>query len=101
MSDALSDETVKTLDAIAGILIRCFLITVGAMIFTWFVWLVLGDVVHSIHGQMLDITRKEFDLFFLYTMTFMKGMNVLFFFFPFFAIKWYLWDKRQLKSPTR
>jgi hypothetical protein len=54
----------------------------------------MGDVVHSVHGQMLDITRKEFDLFFLYTMTFMKGLNVLFFFFPYFAIKWYLWDKR-------
>jgi hypothetical protein len=94
MSETLSVETVKTLDAIAGILIRCFFITVAAMTFTWLVWLVMGDVVHSVHGQMLEISRKEFDLFFLYTMTFMKGLNVLFFFFPFFAIKWYLWDKR-------
>ena len=94
MSKTLSEGTIATLDAVAGILIRCFFITVGAMTFTWLVWLVLGDVVHSVHGQMLEITRKEFDLFFLYTMTFMKGLNVLFFFFPYFAIKWYLWDKR-------
>jgi hypothetical protein len=94
MSQSLSDETVKTLDVIAAILIRCFFITVGAMLFTWVVWLVLGDVVHSIHGQMLEITRREFDLFFLYTMTFMKGLNVLFFLFPFIAIKWYLQGKR-------
>jgi hypothetical protein len=94
MDDALSDNTVSTLHAIAGILIRCFIITVGAMTFTWLVWLALGDVVHSIHDQMLEITRKEFDLFFLYTMTFMKGLNVLFFLFPFLAIKWYLRGQR-------
>lgn len=94
MSGALSENTVATLDAIAGILIRCFFITVGAMIFSWLVWLVLGDVVHDIHGQMLEISRREFDLFFLYTMTFMKGLNVLFFLFPFLAIKWYLRGQR-------
>jgi uncharacterized protein YybS (DUF2232 family) len=101
MSDTVSDKTVKNLDVIASILIRCFLITVGAMVFTWLVWLVVGDVVHSVHSQMLDITRKEFDLFFLYTMTFMKGLNVLFFFFPYFAIKWFLWDKRSSQDSKR
>ena len=94
MKRALSEETVATLDAVAGILIRCFFITAGAMLFTWLMWLMLGDVVRSFYVQMIDITRKEFDLFFLYTMTFMKGLNVLFFLFPFFAIKWYLRDKR-------
>jgi hypothetical protein len=94
MSHYLSDDTVKNLDAIAAILIRCFAITVGAMLFTWLVWLIIGDVIHSIHNQMLDITRKEFDLFFLYTMTFMKGLNVMFFLFPFVAIKWFLHGRR-------
>jgi hypothetical protein len=94
MRKDLPENTIMTLDAIAGILLRCFIITVGAMLFTWLVWLVLGDVVHSIHGQMLEITRKEFDVFFLYTMTFMKGLNVLFFLFPFVAIKWFLRGKR-------
>ena len=94
MSPTLPEATIKTLDMIASILFRCFVITVGAMLFTWLVWLVLGDVIHSIHGQMLEITRKEFDLFFLYTMTFMKGVNVLFFLFPFVAIKWYLRGNR-------
>ena len=42
---------------------------------------------------MIDLTRKEFDLFFLYTMTFLKGLNVIFFLFPFAAIKWYLRGK--------
>ena len=101
MGNTLSEGTIATLDAVAGILIRCFIIAVGAMTFPSQVWLVLGDVVHSIHGQMFEISRREFDLFFLYTMTFMKGLNVLFFFFPYFAIKWYLRGKRHLKDSTR
>ena len=91
MSDTGS---VETLEVVAAILIRCFIITVGAMIFTWAVWLIMGDVIHSIHSQMYEITRKEFDLYFLYTMTFLKASNVLFFGIPFVAIKMYLRGKR-------
>lgn len=90
MHDSLSPATRSTFDALAGILLRSFFITVGAMLFTWLVWLTAGDIVYSIHSRMIDLTRKEFDLFFLYTMTFLKGMNLLFFLFPFLAIKWYL-----------
>ena len=90
MTRHLPETTVATLHAIADILLRCFFITVGAMLFTWVVSFVLGDLIYSIHAQMLEITRKEFDLFFLYVMTIMKGLNVLFFLFPFVAIKWYL-----------
>jgi hypothetical protein len=94
MSTTLPETTTSTLDAVADILLRSFLITVGAMLFTWLVWLIAGDFVYSIHSRMIDLTRKEFDLFFLYTMTFLKGANLLFFLFPFLAIKWYLRGRR-------
>ena len=94
MNTSLSEDSLNTLDAIADILLRCFVITVGAMIFVWFVSLILGDVVYSIHAQLIEITRKEFDLFFLYTMTFLKALNILFFGIPFVAIKMYLRGKR-------
>ena len=87
MSDIKSAET---LEVIAAILIRCFFITVGAMLFTWLVVFMLDDVIYSIYSQLMAITRKEFDLFFLYTMTFLKALNILFFGIPFVAIKWYL-----------
>ena len=90
MNHELPDETVKNLDVIAAILIRCFVITVGAMLFTWLVVFILGDVIFSIYNQLMEISRKEFDLFFLYTMTFLKALNILFFGIPFVAIKWYL-----------
>ena len=94
MSQALPENTIATLDAIADILLRCFIITVGAMLFTWGVSLVFGDFILTVHNHFVEITRKEFDLFFLYVMTFMKSLNVLFFLFPFVAIKWYLRGKR-------
>jgi len=94
MSASLPEDTLNTFDAIASILLRCFIITVGAMVFTWVVWLALGDVVYSIHNQMYEITRREFDLYFLYTMTFLKALNILFFGIPFVAIKMYLRGKR-------
>ena len=94
MSNALSEGSVATLDAIANILLRCFIITVGAMLFTWLVVFMLGDVIYSIYSQLMEITRKEFDLFFLYTMTFLKALNILFFGIPFVAIKWYLKGKQ-------
>ena len=94
MSNTLSEDTITTLDAIADILLRCFIITVGAMLFVWFVVFMLGDVIFSIYSQLMEISRKEFDLFFLYTMTFLKALNILFFGIPFVAIKWYLRGKR-------
>jgi hypothetical protein len=94
MNTTLPATTSSTLDAVASILLRSFLITVGAMLFTWLVWLVAGDFVYSIHSRMIDLTREEFDIFFLYAMTFLKGLNVIFFLFPFLAIKWFLRGRR-------
>jgi len=90
MSDTLPEDTIATFNAIANILLRCFVITVGAMLFTWLVVFIFGDVIFSIYSQLMEISRKEFDLFFLYTMTFLKALNILFFGIPFVAIKWYL-----------
>jgi hypothetical protein len=90
MSDTLPEDTIATLNAIANILLRCFVITVGAMLFSWLVVFILGDVIFSIYSQLMEISLKEFDLFFLYTMTFLKALNILFFGIPFVAIKWYL-----------
>jgi len=94
MSKSLPENTLNTLDATADILLRCFVITVGAMLFVWMVSFVLGDVIYSIHSKLIEISRREYDLFFLYTMTFLKALNILFFGIPFVAIKLYLRGKR-------
>ena len=95
MSQPLSKETMTILDSIAAILLRCFIITVVAMLFVWLVFLVMGDYIYQGHTLFFDITQREFDLFFLYSMTFIKSLNVVFFLFPFIAIKHFLRNKAE------
>ena len=94
MTNTPSEAVITNLNAIANILLRCFIITLGAMLFTWAVWLMLGDVIYSIYNQLYEITREDFGLYFLYMMTLLKALNILFFGVPFVAIKWYLRGKK-------
>ncbi len=93
MSHALSEEAIKILNAIAGILLRCFIFTVVALLFVWIMVLIMGDSFYAIHSMFFDIPRKNYDQFLLYSLTFMKVVNVLFFLFPFLAIKHFLRGK--------
>jgi hypothetical protein len=87
MSQALPEDTIQIFDAIAGILLRCFIFTVFALLFVWFVVFLMGDTLYRIHAVLFDLSRKEFDLFILYFLTFIKSLNVVFFLIPFLAIK--------------
>ena len=95
MSQPLSKDTRAILDITAAILLRCFIITVVTMLFVWLVFLVMGDYIYRGHTLFFDITQREFDLFFLYIMTFIKSLNVVFFLFPFIAIKHFLRHKGE------
>ena len=44
---------------------------------------------HELHSNWFEITRAQYDLFVLYVLTFMKTLNVVFFLFPWVAIKLY------------
>ena len=90
MSQQLSKEAVKIFNAIAEILLRCFIITVLALLFVWLLVFFAGDFFYQIQTIFVDISRREFDLFLLYSLTFMKVLNVVFFLFPFVAIKLFL-----------
>jgi hypothetical protein len=95
MSHALSEEVIQILNAIAGILLRCFIITVVASLFVWTMVLIIGDSFYSIHSSFFDISRKNYDQFLLYSLMLIKVLNILFFLFPFLAIKHFLRDKNK------
>lgn len=94
MGGALSETAVHSLEAMAGILLRCFIITVAASIFTFLVGYAFGDAIYQIHTIFFDISRKDFDLFFLCSLTLIKVLNVMFFLFPFLAIKHFLLNRK-------
>ena len=93
MKQALNKETIQIFDAIARILLRCFLITVISLLFVWAMVGLLGDLFYQINTFLFDITRKEYDIYVLYSLTFIKVLNVVFFLFPFLAIKHFLRNK--------
>ncbi len=87
MKPALTEETRNVFDFIAGILLRCFIFMVVAQLFTWLVLLLAGDAIYQVYSALFDISRRQYDLFILSSMIFMKVLNVVFFLMPFAAIK--------------
>ena len=87
----MSDQNLNsTLDVIARILARCFLISMGAMLFSWTISIVAGAGLHQIFTYLYDVTRQEFDVFLMYGYAFMKILNFVLFLVPWAGIRLYL-----------
>ena len=95
MKQELPEEALRIFDAIAGILLRCFIFMVIAQIFAWLVIFLAEDTLYPIYRRMFDLSKKEYDLFILYSLTFTKSLNVMFFLMPFLAIKLMLRSKNR------
>jgi hypothetical protein len=87
MKQALPEETLRIFDTIAGILLRCFVFIVVAQVFVWLVIFLAEDALYQIYDKIFGLSKKEYDLFILYSLTFMKILNIVFFLMPFLAIK--------------
>jgi len=88
------DEQNNLLDAVAGVLIRCFVLSVCLMLL-WFVLLLVGsDWAYSIHSRWFEIDRHNFDAMCYYWMGTVKIASFLFFLFPFISIKLMLRKKK-------
>lgn len=87
MSQQLSKEAIEIFDAIAAILLRCFIITFLALLFVWILIVFQGDYFYQIQTIFVNVSYQDFDLFVLYSLTLMKILNVVLFLFPFIAIK--------------
>ncbi len=88
------DEQNNLLDAVAGILLRCFILSF-CLLLLWFVlYLLAADWVYSIHSRWFEIDRHNFDLMNYYGMGILKIAGFLFFLFPFVSIKLILRKKK-------
>lgn len=96
MTYPLSEEAIKIFDAIAAILLRCFIITIFALLFVWISVVFKGDYFYQLQTLFVSVSRQDFDLFVLYFLTFMKVLNVVFFLFPFIAIKHFLHSQKNI-----
>ena len=81
------DEQNNLLDAAAGVCLRCFVLAVCLLLFSFVFYLLAADWAYSIHSSWFDISRLHFDLMYYYVMAFMKIAGFLFFLIPYIAIK--------------
>ena len=95
MNQQLSKEAIEIFDAIAAILLKCFIVAFLALLFVWIVIAFKGDYVYQIQTHFLNVSHQDFDLFVLYALTFMKVLNVVFFLFPYIAIALFLRSQKN------
>lgn len=83
----MSGITIELLEAVAGILLRCFLMGL-VLLLAWFgVLMVPGDVVHRVHGDMFGLSPHAVNLIHYCGLAFVKMCVLLFFLFPYIAIR--------------
>ena len=82
-----ADGMSNGLDVVAEILLRCFLFCL-ALLIVWFMsYVVGGDWIYSIHSKWFNVSKHEFALMNYYGMALVKLCAIVFFLFPYGAIK--------------
>jgi hypothetical protein len=81
-----SDEQDYQLNRVAAILLRCFLITAGILLFWYMFYMVAGDWAFNVHAWLFDVTRRDFMLMNYIGMVFVKLCADIFFLIPWIAI---------------
>ena len=87
MATQLSRTDIGRLEVAAAILIRCFSITVGAMVFVWAVLLIAGEPVYQLQSCFFELSRDEMSLLNVSFLTLIKCLNIVLFLFPWAAIR--------------
>ncbi len=76
------------LEITSRILLRCFILNFALILFWFFLFLIgNGQWGYEIHSKIFDITRHEFVLINYCGMAFVKLCNIIFFLFPYVAIR--------------
>ena len=83
-----STDLKDRLEVTAKIFIRCFFLN-AALILLWFLFFLIdgGRWGYELHSRMFDITWHEFALINYCGMAFLKLCNIVFFLFPYMAIR--------------
>jgi hypothetical protein len=82
-----NDELNNLLDAVASVLLRCFLLSFCLLLLWFFFYLAASDWMYSMHSRLFEVERHNFDMVCYYGMGFIKMVGFLFFLFPYVSIK--------------
>ena len=80
-------QTTDLLEAIAKILLRCWILGFIVLLFWWGAITLAGDLVLGVHGDMFDLTRPQLNVIHYCGVLLTKLVVVLFFFIPWLSIR--------------
>ncbi len=80
-------QTTDLLEAIAKILLRCWVLGFIVLLFWWGAITLAGDVVLGVHGDMFDLTRPQLNVIHYCGILLTKLVVGLFFFIPWVSIR--------------
>ncbi|HUJ90504.1 MAG TPA: hypothetical protein VLX12_09940 [Syntrophorhabdales bacterium] len=88
----VSDDMKNVLDVTAKILIRCFFMNFALILFWWCFFMIGRGEFRTL---IFNITAHEFALATYCGIAFAKVCNIMFFLFPYIAIRWLLKVRRS------
>ena len=82
-----SSSTYELFDTLAKVLIRCFVLGYLFLLLWFGVFLLAGDLIYRLNGPLFDLSQHEVNLMHFYGIVFVKCCSILFFLFPYIAIR--------------
>ena len=83
----MTDSTRDFFDTLRKMLLRCWIFGFLFLLLWFGLYMSAGDIIHRLHGQLFGLSKHEMDLIFYCGMGLLKLCVILFFFFPWLAIR--------------
>jgi hypothetical protein len=85
MTDA--NRTANFFDMLAQVLLRCWVFGFLLLLIWFGAFTLAGEAIHRLHGSMFGLSSHELDVIFYCGMGLLKLLVIVFFFFPWLAIR--------------
>ncbi len=83
----MTDSTHEFFDTLAKILLRCWLFGFLLLLMWFGIYMLASDVIYRLHGTMFGLSGHDLNVIHYSGMAFAKLVVILFFFFPWAAIR--------------
>jgi hypothetical protein len=84
---ALSENTRETFNAVAEVLMWCFIFSMATLLFSFVMMVFLGDLVYGIHVSLFSLTQDEIQVALYTVLAIYKIGAFSLFLFPWIGIK--------------
>ena len=83
----MSDSTRDFCDTLAKVLLRCWIFGFLLLLFSFGVFMLTGKIIDRLYGSMFGLSKHELDLIIFCGLGLFKLCVIVFFFFPWLAIR--------------